>query len=137
MPGPCARLPDKLATTSSVNITNKHAVTHRKTDDFFISNMICIFCPCKCKLLSLPFFFLLCNPVITGRSSHSYQPPFRERQLADKALGEAFLPSIHPSKDGGGGGVEKELCHLKTYLNVQLARVPPYLALVAQLRTVA
>lgn len=53
-------MPDKVATASCDNIPyNKQC--HHKPEHFFISDMMCTFCPCKCKLPSLPLCFLLCN----------------------------------------------------------------------------
>lgn len=63
---------DKVATASCDNIT--HSKQHLyKPEHFFISGVICTFCPCKCKLPSLPLGFFLCNSyqwkVITALSS--------------------------------------------------------------------
>lgn len=61
--------------------------------------------------LLCPFGFFLAT-LITGRSSHYYHPAFRQCQAADNTLSAGFHLSI--SGLGGRGGLEKELCHLKT-----------------------
>lgn len=94
-------------------------------EDFFISNMICIFCPCpcKCKLPSLQLLSLEGHHTISHHSENASWP-----------IKHSVKFSIRLPKDCRVG-LEKELCHLKTSFNVRLAHIPQYLKRVAQMHT--
>lgn len=102
---------DKVATASCDKITHNKE-HHHKPEHFFILWYDLYIFSLQVKITFFAPLFCFFATLITGRSSHYYHP---HSDSARVLITHSVQASISPSQDWGGrGGLEKELCHLKT-----------------------